>query len=476
MTYLDHVEANKEEMIETLAEVIRMKSVLNDPVYLPEGEVYPFGEDVQNVYKRTLDIGEEFGFETTNIDNYGGHIEFKGEDAKETFAIIGHLDVVPEGSDWEHAPYGAEIVDNWMYGRGTTDDKGPVIACLYAMKALKQANIVPKKNIRLILGLDEETGWKGMDYYLSKTKAPDFGITPDGEFPAINGEKGIIYFSFARKFSENKNSKGLELTSIKAGNAPNMVPDFARAVIKCEDRDAYDNIKELGSLYRKESNYKINFKGIGKSLEITTHGVSAHGASPESGLNAISIMMKFLGKLNFAFEETNDFVCFYNKNIGFEVDGKSLGINLYDEASGPLTVNVGMMEMTNKAVQLVVNARYPVSFTEEDIYSGLNILLKKEKIGLIKEKLQKPIYKEPDDPMIKTLMDVYQNHTGDIDSKPLVIGGGTYARATKNIVAFGGAFPDDEDRMHQKNERINLDKFVLMTKIYAEAIYKLTCI
>jgi succinyl-diaminopimelate desuccinylase len=135
-----------------------------------------------------------------------------------------------------------------------------------------------------------------------------------------------------------------------------------------------------------------------------------------------------------------------------------------------------MIEMTTKAVQMVVNARYPVSFTEEDIYGGLNIVLKKEKIGLIKEKLQKPIYKEPDDPMIKTLMEVYQNHTGDIDSKPLVIGGGTYARATKNIVAFGGAFPDDEDRMHQKNERINLDKFVLMTKIYAEAIYKLTCI
>jgi succinyl-diaminopimelate desuccinylase len=255
-----------------------------------------------------------------------------------------------------------------------------------------------------------------------------------------------------------------------------MVPDYARAVVKCEDRGTYESIKELGSLFRKENEYKINFKGIGKSLEITTHGVSAHGAHPELGLNAISIMMEFLGKLNFAFEETNDFISFYNKKIGYEIDGQSLGIKLYDEVSGPLTVNVGMMEMNSEAVQIVVNARYPVSFTDDDIYAGLNTLLEKEKIGLIKEKSQEPIYKDPDDPMIKTLMEVYQHHTGDMDSKPLVIGGGTYARATKNIVAFGGAFPGDEDRMHQKNERINLDKLVLMTKIYADAIYKLTCI
>ncbi|NLY81367.1 MAG: dipeptidase PepV [Clostridiales bacterium] len=476
MTYLDLVEESKEEMIGTLAEIIRMKSVLDDPVQSPDGDVYPFGKGVHNVYKRTLEIGEHFGFDTTNIDNYGGHIEFTGEDAKETFAILGHLDVVPEGDNWEHDPYGGEIVDNWMYGRGTTDDKGPVIACLYAMKAIKEAGIVPKKNIRLILGLDEETGWKGMDYYLSKAKAPDFGITPDGDFPAINGEKGIVYFSLARKLSENKSGEGLELTSIKAGNAPNMVPDYARAVVKCEDRGTYESIKELGSLFRKENEYKINFKGIGKSLEITTHGVSAHGAHPELGLNAISIMMEFLGKLNFAFEETNDFISFYNKKIGYEIDGQSLGIKLYDEVSGPLTVNVGMMEMNSEAVQIVVNARYPVSFTDDDIYAGLNTLLEKEKIGLIKEKSQEPIYKDPDDPMIKTLMEVYQHHTGDMDSKPLVIGGGTYARATKNIVAFGGAFPGDEDRMHQKNERINLDKLVLMTKIYADAIYKLTCI
>jgi len=476
MNYHDIIDKNKEEMIGALAETIKVKSVLDAPVFCEDGTL-PFGKGVHKVFQNTLKLGDEMGFETLNVDNYGGHIDFLGdENSHETFGILGHLDVVPEGDGWSYDPYGAVIEGNHMYGRGTTDDKGPMIACLYAMKAIKEAGIVPKKNIRLILGLDEETGWKGMYHYLEKVKAPDFGITPDADFPAINGEKGIIYFSIAKKFSENKLNSGLELSSLKGGNAPNMVPDYARAVLKSDDREIYEEIKNIGNLFKKEKEVKLNFKGVGKSLEVVAHGISAHGAHPELGKNAISIMMEFLGRLNFAFDETNDFISLYNDRIGYDVYGEKLGINLSDEPSGKLTVNVGMIEMDKKAVQVVINARYPVTYNHEDVYERLEKSLINENVGIIKEKLQEPIYKSPDDEMIKTLMGVYQKHTGDYESKPLTIGGGTYARSTKNIVAFGAAFPGDEDRMHQKDERINLDKFLLMTKIYADAIYELTCV
>jgi succinyl-diaminopimelate desuccinylase len=476
MDYLDIIEKNKNEMIGALAETVRIKSVLDAPVFYDNNQL-PFGKGVHEVFENTLRLGESMGFRTSNVDNYGGHIDFIGEEnAKQTFGIIGHLDVVPEGDNWNYDPYGAEIADNYMYGRGTTDDKGPLIACLYAMKAIKEAGIIPKKNIRLILGLDEETGWKGIEYYFDRVEAPDFGITPDADFPAINGEKGIIYFSLAKKFSDGKSNKGLELSSLKGGNAPNMVPDYARAVLRCEDRSVYEDIKKIGGGFAKERETKLNFRGVGKSLEIIAHGKSAHGAHPELGKNAISIMMEFLGRLNFAFDETNDFISLYNDRIGYDVYGEKLGINLSDEPSGKLTVNVGMIEMDKKAVQVVINARYPVTYTHEDVYERLEKSLINENVGIIKEKLQEPIYKSPEDEMIKTLMEVYQKHTGDYESKPLVIGGGTYARSTKNIVAFGGAFPGDEDRMHQRDERIDLDKFVLMAKIYADAIYKLTCV
>ncbi|MBR1990015.1 MAG: M20/M25/M40 family metallo-hydrolase, partial [Firmicutes bacterium] len=129
-----------------------------------DGEVYPFGMGVHESLVKVLTMGEKMGFEVKNVDNYGGHIDFKGKGDK-VMAILGHLDVVPAGSGWDFDPYGGEVADGKIYGRGTTDNKGPVISCLYAMKALKEAGYQPECTIRLILGLDEETGWKGMKYY-----------------------------------------------------------------------------------------------------------------------------------------------------------------------------------------------------------------------------------------------------------------------------------------------------------------------
>ena len=56
----------------------------------------------------------------------------------------------------------------------------------------------------------------------------------------------------------------------------------------------------------------------------------------------------------------------------------------------------------------------------------------------------------------------------------MTIGGGTYARSMKNHVAFGSFVPRRPDVMHQRDERLALDRFETMTKIYAKAIYKLS--
>ena len=213
----------------------------------------------------------------------------------------------------------SDLTDGYIIGRGTTDDKGPLVAAFYAMKALKDAGYEPHRKIRLILGLDEETGWKGIEYYFDKVEAPTFGITPDADFPVINGEKGIMFFELARKLSKGS-SKGLQLSRLSGGEAPNMVPGSARAVIRSDVKNAYEKIKEKIAAFREAEGYTVKTKGVGKSLEITCEGVACHGAVPEKGLNAISILMKLLGELNFANEEVNEFIDFYNKHIGFNLD------------------------------------------------------------------------------------------------------------------------------------------------------------
>ncbi len=474
MDYLSLIDEYREEMVHTLSEFASIRSVNDSGIDTSDKGFLPFGKDVHTAFEFMTDIARRDGFEVFNADNYGGHIEWNGNgDSDDIMGIIGHIDVVPEGDGWMYPPYSGTVTDDKIYGRGTSDDKGPVIAAFYAMKALKDAGFAPTKTIRLILGLDEETDWIGIEKYFEKAGKPTFGFTPDGMFPAIHGEKGTLTFKLARKFAASK-EKGLELRSFVGGTASSAVPDKARVIVRDERPAAYDKIKELAAEYRKETGYKLNVRGIGKTLEITSEGIAAHAAFLENGLNAVSIMMDFLGRLTFVNDDTADFIDFYNKHIGFELYGQSIGCGFSDEISGNLTFNVGMIEADQEAATLTVDVRFPVTCTGDEVYEGMMPALDRSSIGLIKEEMMLPVYMPADGEIITMLTDVYREHTGDTASEPLVIGGATYARACEGIVAFGAGFPGDVNTAHRKNEYIEIDKLVLTAKIYADAIYRLT--
>ncbi len=472
------IEENKGEMIAMLQELIGIRSVAE-----PAKGNMPFGEGVHKAFEYMLERGRKEGFDVENIDNYGGHIDFGGylKDQKgnitavnmETMGIVGHLDTVPEGDGWTHPPFAGEIADGKIFGRGAIDNKGPVVSAFFAMKALKDLGLIPDKRVRLILGLDEETGWIGMDRYLEKVKAPDFGFTPDAEFPAIHAEKGVLIFDIAKKFSKSE-SKGLELRSFKGGEAPNMVAANARVILRAERKETYDEIKAKVAEFRETAKVQIRTKVIGKTLEIVTTGISAHGARPESGINAISAMMEFLGGMSFSNEDINDFIDFYNRHIGYELDGTALGCGLTDEPSGNLILNVGMIDLDPRAARLTINVRYPVTYDQEAVYSAIMPVINRYNFGILKGLHHKPLYRPIDDPFITTLMNCYRDNTGDMETQPLVIGGGTYARAMDHCVAFGASFPGEHEVAHQKDEYLAIDSLMAMTNIYADAIYRLT--
>ena len=466
MEYLKLIEDSRDEMAEMLRQLIAIRSVADSPQ-----EDMPFGKGVHDAFFYMLDRGKRDGFEIENIDNYGGHLEF-GE-GQRVVGVLGHLDVVPEGNDWDVAPYGAPLTDGKIYGRGAQDNKGPVVASYFAMKALKDSGYEPEVKIRLILGLDEETNWVGMNKYLQKVNPPSVGFAPDADFPVIHGEKGILIFDLAKKIKRVP-EKGLLLRSFKGGSAPNMVADFARVIVRDDASGAYEKIKDEAASYRYEKKRGIYVKGMGKSLEITARGVSSHGAKPENGVNAISVMMDFLSRFSFSNDEVNEFISFYNEHIGFDLDGSGLGCNLSDEISGSLILNVGMIDMTNEAVSLKINVRYPVTLSDASVYDSLAPVIGKYDLGLVKGRHQPPIYFPKGSPLVKTLMNVYRNHTGDTESDAIIIGGGTYARAASNLVAFGANYPGEEEMAHKKNEYVEIDRLVLTAKIFADAIYELS--
>jgi succinyl-diaminopimelate desuccinylase len=314
-----------------------------------------------------------------------------------------------------------------------------------------------------------------MDKYLELVDhAPDFGFTPDAEFPAIHSEKGILSLELAKKLGVT-NEKGISLRSIEGGNAANSVPDFARAIIVNDLPEGYIHVKEKLAEFREKTGYTVRGKGVGKAYEIVAEGRAAHAATPEKGLNAISVLMAFLGEIDIVNDSIREFVGFYNSAIGFELNGESLGIGFSDEISGKLTFNAGVISMDTEAVVLTVNIRYPVTMSESDVYDVLSKLADERGLGIIRiEGSFAPVYVPADDPLVKTLVDIYIEHTGDAGAKPIVIGGGTYSRAFEKMIAFGPLFPDQEDLMHQKDEYISIKNLIKITRIYADAIYKLT--
>lgn len=458
------VDSYKDDIIKSTQEIIKIKSVEDEA---KPGK--PFGEGVNEALECALNMGTKLGFVSKNYDGYAGQIDL-GE-GENVVGVLAHLDVVPEGSGWTYPPYAAEIHDDKIYGRGTIDDKGPAIAVLYAMKAIKESGFPIKSKIRLILGTNEESGWGGIKYYLQKEKAPNLAFTPDADFPVIHGEKGIGNIAFNMKI-DKKSDEGIIIKSINGGNRPNMVPDFCDAVIIVEDNKK-DYVVDKFNKYVAKTGYNITLEGKDGEFVVKSKGISAHGSTPQAGKNAISQLMGFLQEINTYDEGIWEFIDFYNKKIGFEVNGQSIGCEFSDDVSGKLTFNVGMIEGDQDNIKIIVNIRYPIKTKWEDVCEGISKELNGTNIKLERLSNQNPIYLPKDHPLVEKLMKVYREVTGDVESEPITIGGGTYARAMDNAVAFGALFPGEEELAHQKDEYISIDNLIKMTKIYARALYEL---
>ena len=457
----EKIDSMKEELISATQKVLKIKSVQDDPK-----PGMPFGEGVSNTLDAALEISKKLGFKTVNVDGYVGYAEYgQGEDY---VGILGHLDVVPEGNGWKYPPYGAEIHDGKMYARGSMDDKGPIMATLFGLKAIMDLKMPLTKKVRIIFGTNEETGSSEIAYYLKKEKPPVSGFTPDAEYPIIYGEKGITIFNVVKELNVKSNGP-TSIKYIKGGLRPNMVPDYTEAGILTDDKSAFIKLVQE---YVKKTGFDIKAVDNDEMVILKSVGVGAHGSLPQLGKNAIMQLFDFLGSLQLAKCDIVEFIEFMNKNVGFDVYGDKFGVGLEDKESGKLSFNIGIIDMNQDKVTMALNLRYPVTFKLDDMMKPFNDRIKGT--GIIIENLehQEPLFFPADHPLIKTLQKVYTEQTGQ-KATLLAIGGGTYAKEMPNIVAFGPIFPGQIDLDHQTNEYIEIDSLVKNTKIYAHAIYEL---
>ncbi|GAA0180276.1 dipeptidase PepV [Clostridium sediminicola] len=459
------IEKYRREIIKSVQELVRIKSVSEE-----SKDGYPFGEGPYNALKYVLDLGNDLGFITENVDNYAGHIEF-GQ-GKEIIGILAHLDVVPEGEGWTYPPYGAEIYENKIYGRGTSDDKGPAIAALYAMKAVMDSGLEINKRIRLILGTSEETSSEDIKYYLSKKETPNLAFSPDAEFPVIQGEMGILEIKLMKKF-KNTTKNNIRIKSISGGSAANMVPGICTAILDVYEIEK-EKIKKIVDEFNSSQKGEILLEEDSDEMKIISNGISAHGGSPEKGKNAISQMMMLLEELDIASSDLQEFIATYNSKIGMEYNGQSIGCGFEDDISGKLKLNIGIINFNKDLAEIILNVRYPITIKAEKVIDNMRKELDKADIEVIVKNDMKPIYMDEEHVLIQKLMKAYKKVTKDSEAKPKVIAGGTYARAMSNAVAFGAQFPGEPDCAHQKDEYIEIDNLIKCTNIFAQSIYELT--
>lgn len=488
------VKNQEEEMIACLQQVIRFPSERQDA----KADA-PFGEPVRDCLLYVLKQAEKLGMKTCNVDNYMGWAEI-GE-GPEMVAILGHLDVVPAGEGWDRDPYSGDVENGNIYGRGTMDDKGPAVAALYAMKAIMDSGLPLKRRIRILFGTNEETGSADMAYYREHGgEIPVSGFTPDGEYPLINGEKGIINAVFTAALNAAETAGDgvcgageVLLRSISGGTAFNIVPGHAKAELSCSEetaRRAMETVraaeKDLEKEIAEDEEMKVACASLtegGKSilsaeyhaetgtLTVLAEGKEAHASLPWKGVNAIGALLFALNRLPVAGEAAEK-IRFLAGGIGLKGTGDGFGIALEDEISGRLSFNTGMIEGNGGEIKVFINYRYPVTRSYEECAPKLIGEMKENGFELTSEAHKASLYVDKNEEYVQKLLAVYHEFTG-LPAEPMCIGGGTYAKAIPNTVAFGPIFPGDTVREHLPNEFWELDKLKLNMQIIAEAVYRL---
>lgn len=458
------VDKRKDALMDDLINLLRINSERDDSQADAE---HPFGPGPVKALEFFLEMAERDGYETKNVDNYAGHFTFgQGE---EELGIFGHLDVVPAGSGWDTDPYEPVIKDNRLYARGSSDDKGPTMACYYALKIIKELGLPTSKKVRFVVGTDEESGWGDMDYYFEHVglPKPDFGFSPDAEFPIINGEKGNIteYLHFS---GENKGA--VRLHSFSGGLRENMVPESATARFTSH----LDQTTLGASLadFVSKHNLKAELSVEDEQYTATVYGKSAHGSTPQEGVNGATYLALYLSQFDFE-GPARAFLDVTANIIHEDFSGEKLGVAYEDDCMGPLSMNAGVFQFdeTNDDNTIALNFRYPQGTDAKTIQTKLEKLNGVEKVTLSDHE-HTPHYVPMDDELVSTLLAVYEKQTG-LKGHEQVIGGGTFGRLLERGVAYGAMFPGDENTMHQANEYMPLENIFRSAAIYAEAIYEL---
>jgi succinyl-diaminopimelate desuccinylase len=451
----DWLRAHEQELLDDTLAMLQVPSVESEPQ-----ENAPYGKENRQALDLALGLAQKYGFATTDLEGHIGYADFGQGDR--LVMSLGHLDVVPVGPGWKHAPFGAEIDGGYIYARGSVDDKGPTMASFYAMRALREVFPEIPARMRQVFGCNEESGFGCVERYVKTEEAPTYGIAPDSGWPLYHAEKGIANLEISVPLNAGAD---MQLLEIEGGQRPNIVIDSCSAKVRVAASVRAEVEAKLADAWDRN----VTFAWEGDVLGVFGIGKAAHGSRPFDGDSAAIRVTRFLREIS----PLSSFAFFDELFDMGHIGGAGLGIAGSDEPSGDLTSNLGIVKTEGGNVELLYNIRYPVTWTGEKLQALCEKKLATLKSGfhLRVTRDSPPLYFPLDHPLVKTIVDVYEAETGELRT-PGTMGGGTYARAVPNTVSVGTGWEGD-GAAHETDERLKVEHLFKMSRIYAHILYRL---
>ena len=407
----------------------------------------PLGRHVDGALNAALTLAKKLGFPNArSLDGYCGLVDYGEGD--EMLMIMAHIDVVPAGPAWKSDPFRAEIRDGRMYGRGVIDDKGPLVSTLYALHAVKEAGIPLKRRVRILMGCDEEVDWACINRYKQTEPEPDLAFTPDGDYPVVHSEMSICHAEYTLKLTGSD-------VRIDCGIASNVVPGEAVAELSCPAVPV-------------RAPKTVNIAVDGNRITVTGRG--GHAAMPDLAVNALCYLFDALTMQQLSPEDLSAATALHAM-FGYDLHGEGFGLDVSDD-SGRLTLQPTMVRWDENGVKVTLDCRHPLSLTEEELQKKLDETF--GAVGFARASFKDSLghYIAPDSELVSTLLDIYAEHSGQrLPSE--AIGGGTYARAFKNAVAFGAEPHNAPAEAHMPDESTGLEEMRFNTVVIADAITRL---
>lgn len=454
------IDQYRNELEESLARLVAIPSVKGDAA-----PGMPFGRDCFHALEEATRLAVAMGFSTRNYEGYMLAIEHGPQPPQ--LDIMAHLDVVPaQAEDWQMTqPYAPRLIDGKLYGRGGADNKGPGLAALFAMKAIKDLGIPLSKGVRILFGTDEESGSTDLAYFQTQDKMAPMCFTPDEAFPVVNVEKGR--FSGAISLPVHQNPQGATLLSFCAGQASNVIPAHAKAVLR---GITLSQARETAARISAQYNFTIDVREKEDSIVIKATGRSGHVGSPQRCCNALTALLTLLVNLSetqgAAWNEIRALEALFPHDDFF---GTAAGIAQEDAISGKLGIAISVARLENGRLTVEFDSRTPLCATRETMADVVAARCAQSGLTLQDVLIRAPHHVPEESAFVQILLRAYTTVTAE-KAYCTLTSGGTYAHGLSQAVAFGAAFPGRDLHTHGNDEVVYIDDLLTAAKIYALAI------